>query len=114
MSSTPNTASLLRHRLTLQQETQTPDGAGGYTRSWQNVADLWAEIDFVPSRMGSENPFAGQLQSRVTHRITIRYRAVIDASMRFLYDNRIFNIRNIMNSLENNNTLEVLADEGVG
>lgn len=39
-----NTATLLRHRLTLQQEVKTADGAGGYVRTWQNIADLWAEI----------------------------------------------------------------------
>ena len=114
MSSTPNTVSMLRHRLTLQQEVQTPDGAGGYTRSWQNIVDLWAQIDFIVSKSSATKLFGDKLQSKVTHKITIRYRAGVEAGMRFLYDNRIFLIRAVMNSLENNNTLEVLADEGVG
>jgi len=104
-----STASRLRHRLTLQQEIQTADGAGGYARSWQNIADLWAEINPIS---GKEIAFAGQLQTQISHKITIRYRAGITAGMRLLYDARAFNIRAILNGKENDEILEIWADEG--
>jgi len=104
-----NTASLLRHRLSLQQEVLNPDGAGGYTRTWQTIVDLWAEINPISGR---EKLFASQLQAEISHKITIRYRTGVNSSMRFLYENRIFNIRAILNPKENDEVLEIWADEG--
>jgi len=110
-----NTTSLLRHRLTLQQATQTPDGAGGFEITWSDIIDLWGEISAanLKSFYGFEKLFAGKLQSEISHKITIRYRNGISTSMRLLFDNRAFNIRAINNINENNEILELLVDEGV-
>ena len=40
----------LRKQVTVQAEGQTPDGAGGYTLAWTNVATVWAEIKPVTGR----------------------------------------------------------------
>jgi len=116
---TDNTVSRLRHRLTLQQEVQTPDGAGGYTRSWQDVAELWGEI--IPltgsgssaKGSGKELLFAGQIQTEISHRILLRYRPGVSAAMRLVYENRLFNIRMVANVNEKRDTLELLVQEGV-
>lgn len=110
-----NTTTRLRHRLTLQQEVKTPDGAGGYTRAWQNIADLWAEISPISTRViyGSEKLFAGQMQASLSHKVTIRYRSGLSTAMRLLFDNRIFNIRAIYNVQENKDVIELLVEEGV-
>jgi len=116
---TRTTSSRLRRRLTLQQEVETPDGAGGYTRSWQNITDLWAEI--VPlvgsggsaKGSGTEKPFGGQLQASISHRILLRYRDGITAAMRLIYENRVFNIRSIADINEDRDTLQLLVQEGV-
>jgi SPP1 family predicted phage head-tail adaptor len=105
-----NTSSRLRQRLTLQQEAQAPDTAGGYTRSWQNVADLWAEITPVTGR---EKLFADQMQSQISHKIALRYRAGVSAGQRLVFETRAFNIRYVFNVGENNEMLELLAEEGV-
>ncbi len=105
-----NTSSKLRQRLTLQQEMRTSDEAGGYTRSWIDIADLWAEI--IPMR-GSEKVFGNQVQAAVTHKIKLRYREDVKPEMRLQYDNRVFNIRHVINISEMNEVLEVLAEEGV-
>ena len=104
-----HTCSRLRQRLTLQREVRTPDDAGGYARSWEDVADVWAEI--IPVR-GNERLFGHQLQSEVSHKIMLRYRADVSAGMRLLFENRAFNIRYVINSAEEGETLELLADEG--
>lgn len=111
-----HTSSRLRHRLTLQQEIHTADTAGGYTRSWQDVAQLWVEI--IPNTGNyqgtrGENMVLQHIQTSITHKILLRYRAGIDSSMRLVFENRIFNIRYVINSHENNETLEILAEEGV-
>jgi SPP1 family predicted phage head-tail adaptor len=105
-----NTSSRLRQRLTLQDEVRAEDGAGGYTRSWQSIADLWAEI--VPIS-GRERLFADQLQSEVTHKILLRYRGGVVAGQRLIFENRAFNILSVFNTDEENDTLEILALEGV-
>ena len=105
-----NTASRIRHRMTLQQEAQTPDGAGGYARSWQNVDDVWGEII---AWKGKEVPFGMQLQSRITHRILLRYRDGVTAAMRLLFGTRLFNIHYVFATNANKETLQLLVEEGI-
>lgn len=105
-----STSSRLRHRLTLQQVLQTPDSVGGYTASWNDVAQLWAEI--LPLS-GREKLFAGKIQAQSTHRISIRYRNDISSSHRLVFESRIFNIRAVMNEHERDDMLELLVEEGV-
>lgn len=104
-----NTSSRLRQRLTLQQEVRTLDDGGGYVRSWQNIADLWAEI--VPVT-GRETLSYGQIIGEVTHRITLRYRDGITAANRLVFESRIFNIRSVFNVREENELVEIFAAEG--
>jgi SPP1 family predicted phage head-tail adaptor len=116
-----NTASRLKHRMTLQQEVITPDSAGGYEKSWADVAQLWAEIAPVTAtgtgtgRMsGREVMVGGQLQPEISHRITVRYQEGVTAAMRLVYEGRVFNIRQVANVLEQGEVLELLAQEGAG
>ena len=98
----------LRHRLTLEQEIKTPDGAGGYTKTWESVADIWAEIQPIS---GKERVFAGQISAEISHKITIRYRVGLNTAMRFVYNDRIFNISAILNPEEIGKTLEIWVSE---
>lgn len=108
-----NTSSRLRRRLTLQQEVQASDGAGGYSKSWQDVAELWGEITSVGTGGWRELLAPDQLQSEVTHRILLRYRAGVTTAMRLLFEERAFNIRAIIDRGEIHETLELLVHEGV-
>ena len=114
------TSSRLRHKLTLQQEVQTADGAGGTTKSWGNVTDLWAEI--IPlgvtgsgqsKNAGKEIFFGDQIQAEATHRILLRYRDGVTPDMRLVFESRIFNIRYVANVDEMRDTLSLLVQEGV-
>ena len=62
---------------------------------------------------GGEALRALQLEDRVTHRITTRYRAGITAKMRIRFKSRLFNIRSVINVEEANRFLEIMAEEGV-
>jgi len=104
-----NTSSQLRQKLTLQREVRTNDDVGGYVRSWVDVADLWAEI--IPMR-GNEKLFGNQVQAVVTHKIKLRYREGVTPEMRLMYDNRVFNVRHVINVSEMSEVLELLAEEG--
>lgn len=104
-------ASRLRHRITIEEPVLTPDGGGGFTKTWQTVATVWAEI--TPSR-GRESFNHGVLEATGTHRIIIRYRDGITPVMRVVSGSRHFNIRSIINHEEADILLELTVEEGVG
>lgn len=105
-------AARLNRRLTLQEPTEADDGAGGVTFGWSDVATVWAEITPLRTPNG-EVLFAGKVEQRGTHRITLRYRSGLHPSMRIQYGTRLFNIRRITNVNEANVLLEIDAEEGV-
>lgn len=100
----------LRHRVTLQELVKTDDGYGGIVETWQDVATVWAAIE--PLR-GNERYTAQQVQSELTHKVTIRYRAGIKPQMRILYGNRVFDIEAVIDVDERHRWLELLCSEVV-
>lgn len=98
----------LRHRATIQQLVSTDDGAGGSIETWQNVATVWAAIE--PLR-GNERYTAQQVQSTLTHKVTIRYREGIKPQMRLTYKGRIFDIESVIDIEERHRWLELLCSE---
>lgn len=103
----------LRHRLTIQTENPVADGGGGQGDPWASpvtVATVWGRVEPLS---GSEGLRAMQLEDRVTHRVTIRYRKGITASQRIKFDSRLFNIRAVINVGERNRWLQLLCEEGV-
>jgi SPP1 family predicted phage head-tail adaptor len=79
----------LRSELALQAATPMPDGLGGHTQSWAEIATAFARIEPVSaaSMFGPD-----QTVETVTHRITIRWRNGVAAGMRFVKQGRIFDI----------------------
>jgi len=69
----PIQAGRLRERVTIQATTRTPDGGGGFTEAWGDVATVWARVEALT---GTEAWRAMQVASSVSHRITIRQRDV--------------------------------------
>jgi SPP1 family predicted phage head-tail adaptor len=79
----------LRHRLVLEAPVETPDGAGGVTRSFAAVATLWAAVTPVAAR-GTVD--AASLATDVTHRIVVRAGTDITTRHRLRQGARIFRI----------------------
>ena len=78
-----------RRELTLSRLVPVPDGAGGYTESWTDEATLFAALEPVAER----SVRAGQQAlEHVTHRVTMRFRAGVEAGMRFTAGARTFDI----------------------
>lgn len=59
----------LNRLLVLEERIQTPDGAGGFSKNWVPVGNLWAEI-----RPGTGRDFGGEevTFALVPYRITVR------------------------------------------
>lgn len=88
-----------QHRITIQQRVDVADSYGGTTVTWSTLQQSWAVIE--PSS-GRESYLQGQLQSRVSSKMTIRYIAGLKntataAKYRVSYDDRIFSVKYIKN-----------------
>ena len=79
----------LRHRLVLEAPVETPDGAGGVTRSYATLATVWAKVTPVAARGDVD---ADDLAAAVTHRIVIRARTDMTTRHRFRLGARIYRI----------------------
>jgi SPP1 family predicted phage head-tail adaptor len=80
---------ILRSELSLQACAAVPDGLGGHTENWAEVATVFGRIEPV----SATSVFgADQTIETATHRVTIRGRSGVASGMRFVRQGRIFNI----------------------
>ncbi|WP_303748413.1 phage head closure protein [Stenotrophomonas pigmentata] len=86
-------AGRLRHRVLIQQQVTIRDDDGVQTTNWVDVATVWASVEPLSAR---EFIQSGQTQVAVTARITIRYRAGLQASMRILHRGQVYNIAGLL------------------
>ena len=103
----------LRHRLTIQAAAPGADPYGGQSDPWAKptaLAKVWGRIE---SLRGREQLHGMQLEDRVTHRITIRYRDGVTAKQRVAFGARVFNIRSAIDRDGRKRWLELLCEEGV-
>ena len=104
----------LRHRVDIQQKTQTANGMGGFSTTWTSVTGLGSVPAAIWPLSSKEQLDAMKLESVITNKIRIRYRAGITAANRIVYGSRIFNIKGApINYDERNKTLDLLVTEDV-
>lgn len=105
-------AGRLRHRLYLQQSTQTRTASGGYEDGWATIATIWGAVEPLKGREFFEN---AQVEGDVTHRIVIRSRAEVTTKHRFIHieKNRVFNVVSVINPNERDISMEIMAKESV-
>jgi SPP1 family predicted phage head-tail adaptor len=80
----------MRRRLLLEAPVELPDGAGGSLRAFETAAAVWAQVEWLS---GDERWQGGRPEQRVSHRITLRWRAGVDAGQRLRDGAQIFDIR---------------------
>ena len=100
----------MRHRVQVQHPSMTVDGVGQRTASYSTAITLWAKIE--PSR-GEELQNANQTKGRITHKLPTRYASQITTTSRLVYSSRNFEVVQVLNRLEKNEQLEILAREMV-
>ncbi len=111
----PISAGMLTRRIQIQRPSTVKDSLGAPSRTWINVATVWADIQPLSGR---EAVIANRISAELTHQITLRYQAVFDspqqvAQMRALYKSRIFNIHSALNEDERRTQLILLVSEGL-
>ena len=84
-------AGSLRHRVTLQRQELVFGelGAPLHNKVWKDVATVWASVEAVSGR---EFFASQQVQSEVTHKVTIRFLPGVTADMRIVHGGRVFGI----------------------
>jgi SPP1 family predicted phage head-tail adaptor len=97
-----------RHRLTLQAADEIEDGAGGVTRIWESLGEVWAAIE--PLSLG-DRLVSDKRLGFLTHRVIFRRRSDITLSHRFILGARIFSIRAVRDPDERGRLLECLVEE---
>jgi head-tail adaptor len=79
----------LNRRLVLQAALDVPDDAGGFARSYQDVATLWAKLAPLAARRDVVADAAG---ATVTHRIVVRAGPAVTTRHRLRLGARVFRI----------------------
>ena len=98
----------LKKRVTVQNVTRTADGQGGFTETWTDHADVWCSIEPVKAW---ERYQAAQLQAPVTHKIVMRYNRGVTPASRLKFGDRIFNVKEVINRMEESRFLDIRAVE---
>jgi SPP1 family predicted phage head-tail adaptor len=82
----------LNRRLALQAPVEMPDGAGGVTRSYADVATVWAKL--VPFAARGQ-VVAAASGATITHRIVMRLRSDVTTRHRLRLGARVFRIATV-------------------
>jgi SPP1 family predicted phage head-tail adaptor len=98
----------LNRRLVLEEPVETPDGAGGVTRSYTLVMAVWAKVEPVTARFRVEADAPG---ANITHRITIRRRAAVTTRHRFKEGTRTYRIVSMHETDGTRRFLQIDAEE---
>lgn len=99
----------LRHRVTIQQKTETADAYGGAgSIAWSDYITVWAAVAPLSGREFLEGR---NLENEINYRIRIRYRSGLDPSMRVSWDSRIFDIEAVLNRFEENREIWLMCRE---
>lgn len=98
----------LNKRVILQRLTMTKNTYGEIMEQWDNVATVWASIKPISGR---EYFAAEAVNSDVTHKVIMRYRADITADMRVKYGDRYFTINSVINANESGISTQLMCRE---
>ena len=79
----------LRHLVTIQKNTPTADGMGGWTAVWTTLTTAWAAIWPVSAK---EQVASQQVEGQITHKIRIRHQSSITGANRIKHGTRYFKI----------------------
>ena len=100
----------LRHKILIEQVTETRDGFGDIVQTWTTYSTRRAEVEPLNGREYFDSK---SVQADVTIRFRIRYLKDITPKMRINYDSRYFDIQSIINVKERKRELVLMCKESV-
>lgn len=93
MPSAPPPIGDLRHLASLEAASRAPDGGGGATLAWAEVAQVWCAIR---SLSGDETLSHDRLLPATRHEVWMRWRDGVTADMRLRLGQRVLAIAAVM------------------
>jgi SPP1 family predicted phage head-tail adaptor len=99
---------MLRHKVLIQNPSESTDTQGGAEFTWTTVATAWAAVEPLSSR---EQYWQSQLQTLGTHKVTLRYTALVTSRSRILFGTRTFEITSKVNTEERGEELVLVCVE---
>ena len=99
-----------RHKVTIQQPTETVDAAGQAVKSWSTFAQPYASIE--PLR-GREYFSAERFESEITVRIRLQYLSGVTSKMRVSFDSRTYNIESVIDPMERGREMQLMCSQGL-
>lgn len=102
-----------RSVVTVQRCTETPDGSGGQSTAWADVATLFCLA--VCKREGEEygDGSTGRIKSVEVISFTTWWQDSFTVKDRVSFEGRLFNIREIENLKRRNKFMKIVAEAGV-
>lgn len=98
----------LRHRITLQEQSQARNSSNEMVTSYSDAATVWAAIEWGSGRRFNE---AKQINAEVEGIVRIRYRSDVKPYWRIKYKDRYFTILTISNVYERGRELVMTCRE---
>lgn len=103
-------AGKLRHKVTIQQATDSQNSIGEVTKTWSTFAKVWANIQPLAGR---ELFASQQINAEQTVRITIRALSGVEPRMRVLFGTRYYDILSVIDREERGVYMELMCSEGL-
>mgnify|MGYP003636798033 CR=1 len=103
---------MLKEPVTFQRLTRTADGAGGFTEAWAAIAATPTRAH-VKAMSGGERFQSQRTEATSTHKIVVRYNAVLTTVDRVVIRGLAYNIRFIDNMEMADKWLYITAEVGV-
>ena len=96
----------LNQRARILSRATEPDGAGGYTETWNTAATVWAKLEALS---GDEDYVAQAIRTRARYRIAVRRNPAIAAARRVALGTRTFRILDVLD--DGSPALTLLCEE---
>lgn len=83
----------LDQRVRLERAEYVQDEAGEVTPTWVSLGDVWGSVE---PQAGREFVAGGAMQSELTTKIRIRWKAGIQSADRVTHGGRVYNIQSVI------------------
>jgi len=100
----------LRHKITIEKPISSTNDFGEEENSYQMFQEAFASVEQFTSK---EFFFSNQIVEVSTKKIRIRYFAGLEMNMRIKFNDKYFDIKEIVNPYERNKELLIAASETV-
>jgi SPP1 family predicted phage head-tail adaptor len=103
-------AGMLRNKIQIQRLLKTPDGSGGWTKTWIPLGSTWA---YIRATGASEQFSQDRLNGVVRYKATIRYKADLTVADRVVFEGKNYQIRAVVDIEFRKKWMELDLESGV-